>query len=571
MQSSVDSTAAGATVTKAKYIPKNIRKILCVFPKYTTSFGTMHHAYPLMRGVRAFMPPQGILVIAAYLPKEWEVRFIDESIALAKDRDFQWADAVVISGMHVQREHICKISDRARKFGKVAILGGPSVSGCPEWYPDVDILHVGEMGDATDKIIARLDESCARPPRQEVYITLNRLPLTEFPLPAYHLIDLDDYFLGSVQFSSGCPYKCEFCDIPELYGRNPRLKSPKQVTAELDAMLAQGNPGAVYFVDDNFIANQKAAIDLLKELAEWQKLRGYPVQFACEATLNLSQVPQALELMKEAYFCTVFCGIETPDEGALEFIHKEQNLRKPILDSINVLNSYGLEVVSGIIIGLDTDKESTGEAISTFIEASNIPMLTINILHALPKTPLWRRLEASNRIMASTNGRESNVQFLLPYETVVDMWLKCVEKAYTPDAIYRRFEYQIANTFPNRKQLPATKARVNAKNIFKGLSILGRIIWHVGIRADYRRRFWQMAWPNIKKGKIEEIIHTAVVAHHMIKFARDCTSGVAEKCFYGEAPKKVDANAPGSAKLPAGTNKVTSTPQRGGALVDAGN
>lgn len=521
----------------ATHVPGSVRRILCVFPKYTTSFGTMHHAYPLMPGVRAFMPPQGILLVASYLPKEWEVRFVDENIGPAKDRDFRWADAVVLSGMHVQRAHILELAGRARGFGKITLLGGPSASACPEWYPDVDVLQVGELGDATDRIIARLDESCARPERQEVYRTVTRLPLTKFPIPAYHLLDLDDYFLGSVQFSSGCPYQCEFCDIPELYGRNPRLKTPQQVTAELDAMLARGNPGAVYFVDDNFIANQKAAIDLLRELVDWQKRRGYPVEFACEATLNIAQVPKALELMKEAYFGTVFCGIETPDEAGLEFMHKEQNLRRPILESVAVLNSYGLEVVAGIILGLDTDKESAGEAISAFIDESQIPMLTINILHALPKTPLWRRLEAAHRIVPSTGGRESNVEFLMPYETVVGMWLTCIERAYTPDAVYRRFEHQMAHTFSNRKQLPVTKARVNAKNVWKGLSILGRIFWHVGIRADYRRRFWQMAWPNLKKGKIEELIHAAVVAHHLIKFARDCADGSAEKCFYGEASR----------------------------------
>jgi hopanoid C-2 methylase len=515
---------------------KSVRKVLCVSPKYTTSFGTMHHAYPLMPGVRAFMPPQGILVVASYLPAEWEIRFVDENIAPAKDRDFRWADAVLLSGMHVQRGHIRDVAARARRFGKLTLLGGPSVSACPEWYPDVDILHVGELGDATDRIIERLDASCAPPPSQEVYRTVERLPLTRFPVPAYHLIDLDDYFLGSVQFSSGCPYQCEFCDIPELYGRNPRLKTPKQVTAELDAMLTRGNPGAVYFVDDNFIANPKAALELLRELVDWQKARGYPVEFACEATLNIAQLPKALELMKEAYFGTVFCGIETPDEAGLEAMHKEQNLRKPILESIRVLNSYGLEVVSGIILGLDTDRETAGEAISAFIEESQIPMLTINLLHALPKTPLWRRLEAARRIVPSDGGRESNVQFLLPYESVVAMWLKCIARAYAPDAIYRRFEHQIAHTFPNRKQLPVTRARVNAKNILKGLSILGRIFWHIGLRADYRRRFWRMAWPNLKKGKIEEVIHAAVVAHHMILFARECADGTAEKCFYGEAP-----------------------------------
>ena len=528
----------------------------------------MHHAYPLMRGVRAFMPPQGILVIAAYLPKDWEIRLVDESRGPATDSDYKWADAVFISGMHVQREHINVINERAHSFGKLTVLGGPSVSGCPEWYPNLDILHCGEMGDATDRIIERLDKSCERPAKQEQYVTANRLPLTQFPLPAYHLINLNDYFLGSVQFSSGCPYKCEFCDIPELYGRNPRLKSPKQVTAELDAMLAQGNPGAVYFVDDNFIANQGAAIELLKELAEWQKARGYPIQFACEATLNLSQVPKALELMKEAYFCTVFCGIETPETDSLKFIQKTQNLRQPILESIQTLNSYGMEVVSGIIIGLDTDNETTGERVSTFIEASNIPMLTINILHALPKTPLWRRLEAANRLVDSTGGRESNVQFLLPYDKVVAMWLQCVTKAYTPDAIYRRFEYQCEHTYPNRKQIPPTKARVNFTNIKRGLSIMARIFWHVGLRSDYRKRFWQMAWPYLKKGKVEEVIHTAVVAHHMIKFARECASGEAEKCFYGEAPKKVEvAVSLASASAEAPKRVAASSPPGPEALV----
>lgn len=544
---------------------QNKRRVLCVFPRYTRSFGTMHHAYPLMHGVKAFMPPQGILVIASYLPKEWEVRFVDENMTLATDADYRWADVVLMSGMHVQREFICKINEKAHKFGKVTVLGGPSVSGCPEYYPEVDILHCGEMGDATDKILARLDKDVSRPAKQEIYITVNRLSLTDFPLPAYHLVKLNDYFLASVQFSSGCPYKCEFCDIPELYGRNPRLKTPKQVTAELDAMLARGNPGAVYFVDDNFIANQKAAIELLTELAAWQKERGYPVQFACEATLNLAQCPAALELMKEAYFCTVFCGIETPEEDALKFIHKEQNIRKPILDEIKTLNSYGLEVVSGIIVGLDTDNPTTGDRICEFIKQSKIPMLTINILHALPKTPLWRRLEAAGRLVKG-NDRESNVEFLMPYQTVVDMWLQCVTDAYTPDAIYSRFEHQIEYTFANRKKLPATKARVNASNIWKGMNIFANIVWHVGIRGDYRKRFWQTAWPALKRGKIEELIHTAVVSHHMIKFARECISGEAEKCFYGETSKRPES---AEASVEKRSTKSLPSPSQRNQLVDA--
>jgi radical SAM superfamily enzyme YgiQ (UPF0313 family) len=512
------------------------RRILCVAPANTKSFGTFHHAFPLT-GTRGMMPPQGLLLIASYLPEAWEVRFVDENVRAVHDRDFQWAEAVFLSGMHVQRPAIDRLNARARSFGKLTVLGGASVSACPEWYPHVDLLHVGELGDATDALIARLDRGVARPEVQEIYTTTNRLPLTEFPTPAYQHVRFADYFLGNIQASSGCPFRCEFCDIPELYGRNPRLKTPRQITAELDAMLARGNPGMVYFVDDNFVGNRKAAMELLPVLVAWQKKRGYPVQFACEATLNLAQWPAVLDLMREAYFTTIFCGIETPEEEALKFMHKEQNLRLPILDAVRTLNDYGLEVVSGIIVGLDTDTETTADRILHFIEASRIPLLTINILHALPKTPLWRRLEAAGRLV-DPSGRESNVEFLLPYETVVAMWHRCVAEAFTPEAVYARFEHQIRHTYPNRKRIPA-RGRLDPGTIAKGLSILARVFWKVGLRADYRRRFWRMALPTLARGRVEDALHTALIAHHLIQFARDCAGDRQASfinVFSGEGP-----------------------------------
>src|SRR3984893_2661242 len=258
------------------------RRILCIFPRYTKSFGTFDNAYSLL-GVKAFMPPQGLLVIAAYLPKNWDVRFIDENVRPTKEKDFRWADAVLVSGMHIQRQQINDINRRAHAHGKVTALGGPSVSGCPEYYPEFDYLHVGELGDATDDLIARLELSTARPPSQVRIETKERVPLSDFPVPAYHQTDLSKYFLGSVQFSSGCPYRCEFCDIPELYGQNPRLKTPEQIVAELDAILAAGGERAIYFVDDNFVGNRKAAKELLPHLIEWQQRNGFAVQLACEA------------------------------------------------------------------------------------------------------------------------------------------------------------------------------------------------------------------------------------------------------------------------------------------------
>jgi len=240
---------------------RNKRRVLCVFPRYTPSFGTFNHAYRLMRGVRAFMPPQGLLLIAAYMPASWQVRFVDENIRAAKPAELAWADVVLVSGMHIQALQIRDIDRRAKAAGKVTVLGGPSASASPEMYPEIDYLHIGELGDATDALIARLDDSVAPPPQQLRLTTQERLPLSDFPIPAYDLIPLKKYLLCTLQFSSGCPYRCEFCDIPALYGRQPRLKTPQQITAELDVMRSQsGHPMTVYFVEGDPRADARGAI-----------------------------------------------------------------------------------------------------------------------------------------------------------------------------------------------------------------------------------------------------------------------------------------------------------------------
>ena len=513
------------------YTPASQRRILCVYPVYARSFGTFQHAYRFFGGrVRAFMPPQGLLAVAAYLPPSWEVRFVDENSRPASDADFRWADVVFVSGMHVQRPGIHDVIARAHAHDRPVVLGGPSVSGCPEYYPDADIVHIGELGDATDRLLEYLDVHGGRPREQVRFETGDRLPLADFPTPAYHLIPLREYFIANIQFSSGCPYACEFCDIPALYGRNPRLKTPEQICRELDLIAAAGCT-SVYFVDDNFIGNQKAALELLPHLVAWQERHRYPLRFACEATLNIAKNEKVLALMREAGFITVFCGIETPEPQALRFMSKDQNLRMPILEAVERINAYGLEVVSGIILGLDTDTPETADHIIHFIRESRIPLLTINVLYALPKTPLWRRLEAAGRLVPEA-GRESNVAFQLPYETVIDMWRRCITAAYEPAAVYARFAHQIEYTYLRRKDYPTNAQRASWGNVRMGFGILGRLLWNVGLLSDYRRTFWRMAWPALRAGRIEALIHAAVVSHHLIEFTRDCVRGLGESSFY---------------------------------------
>ncbi len=517
----------------------NKRNILCVFPRYAPSFGTFEHAYKLFPAVDAFMPPQGLLTIAAYLPDTWEVRFVDENSRMVRPDELRWADAVLMSGMHVQRRFIDELNTRAQEYGALTVLGGPSVSACPQYYPNVDILHLGELGDATNAVIQYIDAHRERPKTQVVFETVKRIALDAFPIPAYHQIDIGNYFLGSIQYSSGCPYLCEFCDIPALYGRQPRLKQPARIREELDAITAAGLKGAVYFVDDNFIGNKKAARELLPHLIGWQQDNHYPLRFACEATLNIAKSDELLSMLKEAQFHTVFIGIETPEENALRAMGKKQNLATPLLESVEKLNSYGIEVVSGIIMGLDTDTPRTGDAIVRFIEASNIPLLTINMLYALPKTPLYDRLAKEGRLLTGAAAERliSNVQFRLSYEQVVKMWHKTITTAYQADNLFGRFRHQTEHTFPNRINVQPNPTFALIKH---GISVLARVLWHCGMTSRWRKQFWDLCWPLLRQGRIDEVIHIGVVTHHLLTFTAELETGNWEACFYAD-PSSVKA------------------------------
>src|ERR1700722_565466 len=530
---------------------QNRRNILCVFPKYAPAFGTFQHAYKLMYRVKAFMPPQGLLLIAAYMPENWPVRFVDENIAFATAADFAWADVVLVTGMHIQAEQIRDIRSRAHAAGKVAVLGGPSVSASPEMYPDYDYLHIGEMGDATDQIIRALDASAARPPLQVVEKTQDRLPLTKFPIPAYEKVPFGRYLLGTLQFSSGCPYTCEFCDIPGLYGRQPRMKTPEQIVAELDFIFSQPNPPTtLYFVDDNFIGNRKAAKEMLPHLVEWQKRNSYPVMFACEATLNIAKQTEILELMREANFTGMFVGIETPEADALDAIKKGHNNAVPMMESIRTLNSYGLEITSGIILGLDSETADTEQRLKDFIDLSNIPMLTINLLQALPKTPLWDRLKRDGRLL-DDDARESNVVFLRPHDEVVGMWRRVVAYANDPERLFARFRHQVEATYVNRIVTPA-KGKLTWSNLRGGAVLAWRVLLHVGLLSDFRKPFWRTAKHALSHGQIDGMFGAAFMGYHLIQFTREALHGD-QNASYHSAKQRTEPMA--AAKPPVSSNE----------------
>lgn len=478
------------------------------------------------------MPPQGLLLIAAYLPSTWQVRFIDENIARANGADFTWADVVLVSGMHVQAPQIHDIARRAKAAGKTIVLGGASVSGAPELYPEFDYLHIGEIGDSTDRLIDCLDQSMAPPPAQIRFETRERLPLSQFPLPAYDLIPLDRYLIGSLQFSSGCPYRCEFCDIPALDGRQPRFKAPEQITTELDAMPARpGHPAVLYFVDDNFIGNRKAAREILPHLIAWQRKHDYPLRFACEATLNLAKQTEILPLMQEAQFQLVFVGIETPEPDALKAMRKEHNAALPMMEAIGTLNKYGLEVTAGIILGLDTDTADSENRLKAFIDGSQIPVLTINLLQALPRTPLWDRLKRDGRLVDDDAGLESNVRFLRPYDEVVSTWLGCIAHAYDPERLFGRFAHQVDATYSHRMVVPA-RGRLTARNLREAAVAAFNLILRIGILSEYRRPFWRAVRRALSCGQLDAALGMGLVAYHLIHFSREALRGEQNASFH---------------------------------------
>lgn len=520
-------------------------RLLLINPRFSESFWTFRWVLDeIMPGKRAMNPPLGLATLAALCPSGWEVTLVDEnveSVPLLPETDI-----VGICGMAVQFGRQSELLAYYRAKGYFTVAGGSYASLCPEKLEALaDTVVSGEAEYVWPRFCRDFEAGAPQP----LYAEKGVVSLEDSPTPRFDLLRLDRYHSAAVQFSRGCPYRCEFCDIPALYGRNPRLKTPDQIRREMDSIVRNGARGAVYFVDDNFVGNKKAAHDLLPHLIRWQQDNGYPLRFACEATMNMAQMPDLLAMMREANFRTVFVGIETPETQALTRMDKKQNLRLPILEGVEIFNNHGLEVVSGIIMGLDTDTPETGANILEFIDVSNIPLLTINLLYALPKTPLFDRLKREGRLLpeAVAARRASNVDFLMPYDRVMGMWHDTVTAAYTPEALFRRFRYQTVNTFP--KRLPI-RPKADWPLIRHGLQVVARTLWHAGAAAEWRSEFWRLCGPLLRQGRVEEVVHIGVVAYHLLTFVDEIKRGRHEAAFYAdtslarrEEPQRVTAAA----------------------------
>jgi radical SAM superfamily enzyme YgiQ (UPF0313 family) len=459
-------------------------RILLVSPQTPDTFWSFKHAVRFV-SKKASMPPLGLLTVAAMLPPDWELKLVDLNVARLKDRDLHQADYVLISAMLVQRESVRKIVARCAALKKTVIAGGPLFTTGHEAFAEIQHFVLGEAEDIMPQVVEDMKSGRLQP----LYRAEGRPDVKLTPAPRWDLIKLRNYVTMSVQFSRGCPFDCEFCDIVVMNGRTPRTKTPVQLIAELDALRRYGWGGMVFIVDDNFIGNKQRTKELLHTLIEWRRRERPGIGFLTEASVNLADDPELCALMVEAGFKKVFVGIETPSVEALEECHKLQNRNRDLLASVQILQRAGLEVMAGFIVGFDSDKSDIFKRQFEFIQRSGVATAMVGLLTALPQTRLWHRLKCEGRLEAESTGNNTeatlNFKPRLNRNFLQSGYRDLVKKLYEPRNYYQRIRTFLKSHRPSGPRWRLSRADFFA--FLKSLWVLG--VWHRG-RAGYWRLFW---------------------------------------------------------------------------------
>jgi radical SAM superfamily enzyme YgiQ (UPF0313 family) len=361
---------------------------LLVYPHFPVTYWGFQYGLRLI-GKRAALPPLGLITVAALLPSHWHVRLVDLNVGALHDNDLHWADIVLTGGLLIQMESMKEVIARAHAFQCPVAVGGPAPTTSPDLFGDADVVFQGEAEGRIDELVRALAQRTGSHLILEAPTSFPEM--TSVPVPRFDLLDLSKYASVSVQYSRGCPFQCEFCDVIEIFGRKPRVKMPEQVVDELEAIHRLGYKGTIFFVDDNFIGNKPSVKRLLPIVRDWQRTRRHPFELYTEASVDLAADAQLLRGMVDAGFSSVFLGIETPSVKALEQAKKLQNLRLDPSEAIDRITRAGLEVMGGFIVGFDSDGPDIFALQREFLDRQPIPLAMVGILNALPGTALWRR------------------------------------------------------------------------------------------------------------------------------------------------------------------------------------
>lgn len=493
-------------------------RVLLLYPLFPKSFWSFDKALELI-GRKVAIPPLGIITVAAILPQTWEYRLVDRNVRFETEADWAWADLVIISGMIVQKPDMLQLICEAKRRGKLVAAGGPYVTSVPEAAQEagVDFLVLDE-GEITLPLLVQALE------RGETSGILRaggeRPDVTSTPIPRYDLLDLKAYGDMSVQFSRGCPFQCEFCDIIVLYGRKPRTKTPAQLLAELQTLYDLGWRRSIFMVDDNFIGNKRNVKLLLRELGPWMAARGYPFTFSTEASVDLAQDQELLDLMIAANFRGVFVGIETPDTDSLALTQKFQNTRNSLIESVQTINRAGLRVMAGFIIGFDGEKTGAGQRIIDFVEATAIPQAMCSMLQALPSTALWIRLQKEGRLLEGNGEANINQTTLInfistrPMEEMAREYVSCFWELYEPSRYLARLyrHYLPMKPTPHKKKFQMPE--------LKDIQALLIICWRQGFLRNTRFQFWRQLFSLMRHnpGVFQSYLTNCAHLEHFIEY-----------------------------------------------------
>jgi len=476
--------------------------ILLVYPEFPDTFWSFKYALKFVRK-RASMPPLGLLTVAAMLPAEWNKRLVDVNVTNLTQSDLAWADYVFISAMVVQRDSAREIIARCQEAGVPVVAGGPLFTDEYEQFEDVDHLVLREAEATLAPFLADLERGEAR----RIYTTSEFPDIRQTPIPLWELADMDRYATMSIQFSRGCPFNCDFCNITTLFGHRPRVKTASQIVAELDRLYDLGWRGGVFFVDDNFIGNKKQLkAEILPALIEWRKDK-VGMAFSTEVSINLADDDELIHMMVDAGFTTVFIGIETPNEASLTECKKNQNKNRDLIESVKRIQRAGLQVQGGFIVGFDSDPPSIFQRQIDFIQRSGIVTAMVGLLQAPRGTRLYERLKREGRILSEMSGDNvsgsTNIIPKMGLATLREGYRKVLDQIYSPRLYYERVKTFLQNYEPPR-------IRVHFE--FEYILAFLRSIYQLGIKGAERAYYWRLFfWTLFRRPKLLPLAITLAI------------------------------------------------------------
>lgn len=513
-------------------------RCVLIHPQFSRNSALNYLDVCKIAGVKYFMPPLGLLTVAALLPQDWDFRVVDLNVEPLSEDVFEWADLVCTGGILSQQQGILSVMEMAHRHGRKVVVGGPDPTSQPGLYQQADFLVIGE-GENT---IPALIEDLRNGRSEGIYMSTELIDMTQSLLPRYDLIRFSEYLLMGIQFSRGCPYQCEFCDVIELFGRRPRAKTVNQVIGELQFLYSLGYRGHIFFVDDNFPANKKMVDQLLDEIGEWSKSHKYPFYFAANASINLAGNENLLRRMKEADFRHMSIGIETADNEVLKMAKKNQSLNLPVVEIIKKIHSYGIAVDASFIMGFDNETEKTAGLLRDCVQESGICMAMIGTLYALPNTELERRLKREGRlypesatitdIQTEIDQMSSGLNFITKRARtdILRDYMNTLESVYDPLNYYRRLTRLGLQLTPDYKHRPIFSKKLKMARSFLVICM------KAGLNRTTGLLYWKMLLTVLFRNPraIEQSLSFAAMFIHLFKHSKFILDLTRKKIAYIE-------------------------------------